>query len=253
MAFITGVPTLSEIDLYQTSTQPVGPYYVGAYIQGVNGKGFRYALNGAATLVIGNLLQNSANDTTYTNMAVGTAAVAGDLSLQVTNGTATITSTQFEGGSLGVYTAGTAAIGEEYTIVGVTGTLTTGGALNVFTDRPLRTAFTTSAKVTMRRSPWSGVIQAPASTQTGIPVGVALTTAAASSATVPVYTWVQTHGIASVLSDGSTFAIGSEVGTPSGTAGAVTVYAAGTTHAKVGSAINAAAASSAIPVFLQID
>src|ERR1700755_3379978 len=109
---------------------------------------------------MGNLRQESVEDTTYENMAVGTAAAAGDAYLQVTNGTATITSAQFVGGSLSVYTAGTVAIGDEYTITAITGTLTTGGALKVYTDRPLRSAFTTSAKVVMKRSPWSGVIQA---------------------------------------------------------------------------------------------
>lgn len=249
MAFITGLPTISEIDLYSVqSTNTTGAYGIGTLIYGVNGKGFRYALVGASNLVMGNLLQTSAEDTTYENMAIGTAAAVGDLFLQVTNGTSTITSTQFEGGSISVYTAGTVAIGDEYTIVGVNGTLTTGGALNVFLDRPVRTAFTTSAKVNMKRNPWSGVIQFPATTPTGIPVGVALTAATAAN-----YTWVQTHGIGAVLSDGSTFAVGSEVGTPSGTAGAVTVYAAGTTHARVGSVQQAAASAHAISVFLQID
>jgi hypothetical protein len=248
MAFITGPRHIADIDLYATSTTIPGGFSVGDYVVGSNGKGFRLALVGGSALVMGNLLQAAAQDTSYENMAVGTAGAAGDTTLQVTNGTATITNEQFLGGSLSIYTAGTIAIGDEYTILGVTGTLTTGGALTVYLDRPLRAAVTTSAKVNMKRNPWSGVIQAPASTQTSIPVGVALT--AAASAT---YTWVQTHGPAAVLSDGSTFAVGSEVGTPSGTAGAVTVYAAGTTHARVGSALQAAASAHAISVFLQID
>jgi len=235
-------------DLYSSSSINPGWGSVGQLNYGVNGKAFRYALTGASALVAGNLLQNSADDTTYTNMAVGTAAVAGQDYLQITNGTATITSQQFEGGSISVYTAGTVAVGDEYTITGVTGTLTTGGALTVTLDRPLRYAFTTSAKVTMIRNPWSGVIQAPATTQTGIPVGVAQFAIPATS-----YGWVQTAGVAAALSDGSTFAIGTDVGTPSGTAGCVTVYAAGTTHARVGIAMKVAASAHAIPVLLQID
>ena len=54
-----------------------------------------------------------------------------------------------------------------------TGTLTTGGALKVYVDKPLRYAFTTSATVTMKRPISSGVIQFPATTPTGIAVGVA--------------------------------------------------------------------------------
>ncbi len=240
MAIFTGQTVITGTDLYTATETPGANMLVGQQaFDADGGKIFRYSLVGASTLVMGNLLQESAQDTTYENMAVGTAAAAGDAYIQVTNGTATITNAQFVGGSISVYTAGTVAIGDEYTITAITGTLT---------DRPLRAAFTTSAKVVMKRSPWSGVIQAPATTQTGMAVGVAMT-----AATALYYTWVQTHGVASVLSDGSTFAVASEVGTPSGTAGAVTVYAAGTTHMKVGVAREAAASAHAINVFLQID
>lgn len=248
MAQLSQNPGLSNIDLYTSTTTVPGPRLVGQLIWGQNGKAFRYSLVGGSALVKGNLLQAAAEDTTYENMAIGTAAAVGDSFLQVTNGTATITDAQFAGGSIGVYTAGTVAIGDEYTITGVTGTLTTGGALNVFTDRNVRYAYTTSAKVNMKRSPWSGVIQAPATTQTDMAVGVAVYEIPASA-----YGWVQTHGICTVLSDGSTFAVGSDVGTPSGTAGCVTVFAAGTTHQRVGVVRQAAASAHGICIFLQID
>lgn len=248
MAYISGVPTISEIDLYTSQATQPGPFSVGQMLATPTGKIVRYALVGGSNLVMGNLLQNAAQDTTYENMTVGTAGAVGDISLQITNGTSTITSQQFEGGSLSIYTAGTIAIGDEYTITGVTGTLTTGGALTVYLDRPLRAVVTTSAKVNMKRSPWSGVIQFPATTQTGIPVGVAL-----NATTTAQYGFVQSHGVCAVLSDGSTFAVGSDLGTPSGTAGAVTVYAAGTTHCRVGYANMAAASAHAISAFLQID
>jgi hypothetical protein len=248
MAMLTGQGVISDVDIYASYTNKPSGYNVGDLRWASNGKAYRLALVGGSALVMGNLLQSAAEDTTYTNMAVGTAGAVGDTYLQITNGTATITSQQFEGGTINVYTAGTVAVGDEYTITAVTGTLTTGGALNVYLDRPLRNAFTTSAKVNMKRSPWSGVIQFPASTQTGIPVGVAPYAAPAES-----YTWVQTHGVTSVLSDGSTFAVGSNVGSVSGTAGAVTVYDAATTLACVGVAMQIAASGKGITVFLQID
>lgn len=249
MANITGIGTIGAPDLYATSTTPGEGLMVGQIAwDGKTGKAFRYSLVGASALVKGNLLQEAAEDTTYENMAIGTAGAVGDSFLQVTNGTATITSAQFFGGSISSYTAGTVAVGDEYTVTGVTGTLTTGGALNVYLDRPLRYAYTTSAKVNMKRSAWSGVIQAPASTQTGQAVGVAIYEVAAAG-----YGWVQTHGPAAVLSDGSTFAVGSNVGTPSGTAGCVTVFAAGTTHQMVGVSRQAAASAHVISIFLQID
>ena len=248
MAHLTGPDFLTAVDLYtSTATVPLGRT-VGDVGYAANGKLFRFAKAGAVALVKGNLLQAAAQDTTYENMAIGTAGAVGDMYLQVTNGTATITSEQFAGGTINVYTAGTVAIGDEYTIKRITGTLTTGGALKVYLDRPLRYAYTTSAKVNMKRSPWSGVIQAPATTQTEMAVGVAVYEIPANE-----YGWVQTHGVCSVLSDGSTFAVGSDVGTPSGTAGCVTVFAAGTTHQRVGVVRQAAASAHCITAFLQID
>lgn len=239
---------LAGVDLYTSTASPGANMTIGQLVWDMNsGKAFRYTLAGEL-LVVGNLLQESVEATTYENMAVGTPGAAGDSFIQVTNGTSTITEAQFKGGTINVYTAGTVAVGDEYTITGISGTMTTGGALKVYVDRPLRAAFTTSAKVNMKQSPWSKVIQMPATTPTGMPVGVAIYPIASGE-----YGWVQTHGICSVLSDGSTFAVGSEVGTPSGTAGCITVYAAATTKAPLGMARQAAASTHCITVFLRID
>ena len=249
MAYLTGLAHISELDLYSSTATPGAGIYPGQIAwDDKTGKAFRYVLAGGASLVVGNLLQSSVTDTTYSNMTVAAAAAAGATVLSITNGTATITNEQFVGGSLSVYTAGTIGVADEYTILAVTGTLTTGGNLQVTIDRPLRAAMTTSATVNMRRSPFSGVIQFPASTQTGVPVGVAIYPILLNQ-----YGWIQTHGQCAVLSDGSTFAVGSNVGSVSGTAGAVTVYDAATTLAAVGTAMQVAAAGKGISVFLQID
>lgn len=249
MATISGVSLLSPMDLYTSSASPGEGLSIGQIAwDGKTGKAFRYTLAGASNLVIGNLLQEAATDTQFENMAVGTAGAVGDTVLQITNGTTTVTSAQFVGGTINVYTAGGVAVGDEYTITGVTGTLTSGGAMYVSLDRPLRYAYTTSAKVNMKRSPWSGVIQAPATTPTGMACGVAIYPITAAQ-----YGWVQTHGIVSVLSDGSTFAVGSGVGTVSGTAGCVTVATVGTTKQIVGVSRQAAASTKCITAFLMID
>ena len=250
MAFITGAPTIGQLDLYQSSTTAIGGFEVGQLVAGKAGRFYRLALVGGSptALVMGNALQSSVIGTSYSNMAVGTAGVAGDTFLQVTNGSATITSQQFEGGSLSVYTAGTVAVADEYTILGVTGTLTSAGALTVQLDRPLRSAFTTSATVNMRRSPWSGVIQAPATTLTGTPAGFAMFATPASTA---VYCFVQTHGTGAVLSDGSSILVGSEIALPSGTAGAVILSSAGLAH--VGYAMQAAASAKGIAAHILVD
>lgn len=245
MASLTGTPIASSQDLYVSSTQNPGAFSMGHRAYGENGKQFNRVLVGASALVKGNLLQASAQDTSYENMAIGTAGAVGDMFLQVTNGTATITSAQFQGGSISTYTAGTIAIGDEYTIVDVTGTLTTGGALQVWLDKPLRAAVTTSAKVNMKRSPYSGVIQFPVTTQTEAPVGVAIYEAAAAT-----YAWIQSFGPGVALSDNSTFAVGSMLSPSLATAGAVGVNVAGTTHGTVGWARQAAASAHGIAVML---
>ncbi len=243
---------LSFVDLYSSTTDIIGAEMVGTKVNGLNGKEFALALNGASALVAGNLLQSSVEDTQFENMAVGTAGSVGDQFIQVTNGTTTVIPYYFKGGSISVYTAGTVAIGDEYTIMDVVGTLTTGGAMKVIVDRPLRYAFTTSAKVVMKQNLYNGVIQFPATTPTGVPVGVAIFAIPLGSSTVQSAGYIQTKGMCSVLSDGSTFAVGSAVGTPSGTAGCVTVYAAATTKTAVGDALEAAASAHAIAINLRL-
>lgn len=248
MASLSAPRFITSNDLYTSAANREEGFEIGAMAYGPHGKIFRYVLAGGSSLVVGNLLQSSADDTQFNDMAVPTAIAAGtsqDTGVVITNGTTTVTAGQFIGGQLGLSV--TPGLGEEYTILDH-GTATNGTAWTLYLDRAIRTAWTTSTKATIKRSPWSGVIQAPATTQTGIPVGASI-----FAITNAQYGWVQSHGLCHLLSDGSTFAIGSEVGTPSGTAGCVTVYAAGTTHAKVGSALRAAATGKTIPVMLQID
>lgn len=252
MAKVTGIGLVSGIDLYTTDTIPT--HQIGQLVwDGNAGKAFRYALIGGTALVMGNLLQEAAQDTQFENMAVGTAGVAGDSYIQVTNGTTTIVPALFKGGSVLTYTAGTVAVGDEYTVNDITGTLTSGGALQVYIDRPLSAAYTTSAKVVLKRSPWGGVIQMPQTTQTGMPVGLAVVANAATSGTTYQYGWVQTHGPAAALSDNSTYAVGSQLSPSLAVAGAVGVNVAGTTHGIIGWAREAAASAHAISIFLQID
>lgn len=243
---------ITNLDLFQSGTDTLGAEQIGQRVPGLSGKEFALALVGGSALVAGNLLQSAAQDTQFENMVVGTAAVAGATSIQVTNGTTTIVPYYFNGGSISIYTAGTDAIGDEYTIMGISGTLTSGGALTVYVDRPLRYAITTSATVDMTKNLYNQVIQMPATTPTGVPVGVAIFAGATGSSTVQSSCFVQTKGMCSVLSDGSTFAVGSAVGTPSATAGAVTVYAAASTKTIVGDALQSAASAHAIQVNLKL-
>src|ERR1035437_3341231 len=239
---------LATIDLYSSTTTQPGPYMVGQLAWDVNGKAFRFVLNGATAMTVGQMQQSPASVTTYTAMAVGTAGVKGDAFIQVTNGTSTITSQQFEGGSISVYTAGTIAVADEYTIVSVTGTLTTGGALKVFLDRPLRAAVTTSATVNMMPSPYAGVVATPLTTKTGIVVGVAVYEIPANA-----YGWIQTHGVAAVIADGSAIVLGGQIGAANTVTGSVSLATGGVGMATIGQALATGASGSGITAFLTID
>ncbi len=239
---------LATIDLYSGSSTQPGPYLVGQIAWDVNGKAFRYCLNGASALVKGNLVQSPVSlGSTYQNMVVGTAGKVGDAFIQVTNGTSTITSQQFEGGSISIYTAGTDLVGDEYTIIGVTGTLTTGGALKVYLDRPLRYAVTTSATVNMMPSPFSGVIVCP-TTLTGVPVGIAVYEIPASQ-----YGWIQTHGVAPYIADNSAVVVGAMLGAAQSVAGSLTLATAGAGIAVVGMALSTGASGKGAVAVLALD
>jgi hypothetical protein len=217
MAFLSGGNFVQPLDLY-TSTADI-TQRVGAYQENGWGKGFRYVLVGASNLVIGNLLQGPAVDTQFTSMAVPTALTVGQTgAIVITNGSTVVTAGQFAGGSLSVYTAGTVAIGDEYTIVD-NGAGANAGAMNVYLDRPLRYAFTTAAKVNMRFNQYASVIQYPTS-PTGLAVGAAIYPLTAAQ-----YGWIQSKGDGAVLA-GDTSAAGSALMPSTGTAGSTVAQVA---------------------------
>ena len=104
----------------------------------------------------------------------------------------------------------------------------------------------TSDFVSLIPNPYSAVIQNP-TTATGTPIGVALTAASAS-----YYCWVQTRGVASVLSDATVAVQGAQVAPSTTTAGAITNLGTTTGYA-VGSAIVAPVSARANPIFLTLE
>lgn len=242
MATVTGTGTITPVDLYTSSAIPDSSYELGQLVFGKNGKAFRYALFGE-TGVVGDIYQSSAVDTQFDDMAT-TAQAAGLTKVTVTNGTTAVTAGQFRGGTATISV--TPGLGEEYTIVDHS-TATNGATLTLYLDRPLRTAWTASTKVTLRRSPYSGIVKCP-TTLTGTVVGVGIYPVASGE-----YGWIQVQGVAGVLSDNSTGAVGSDVGVPGATAGSVGVNVAGTGKSNtVGRAMRALSSGKVIPVSLMI-
>jgi len=247
MAQITGTGVISNANLYSSSTQPDYHYELGQLLYGKHGKAFRYVRAGEL-LVVGDVYQGPVIDTQFNNMAVTASAIAtggAEQTVNITNGTTTVAAGDFNGGTVCVRV--TPDVGNEYTITGHT-TGGSGAALVFTLDRPLATAWTTSTKVTLRRSPWSGVVKA-ATTLTATVAGVAIYPVASGE-----YGWLQTKGVAAVYSDSSTFAAGSDVGVPGATAGYVGVNVAGTGKCNtVGRAMQANDSGVPVPVELCID
>lgn len=242
MANVTGTPFIGSVDLYSSNTTPDSHFELGQLVFGKNGKAFRYCLAGA-TLVVGNLVQGPAIDTQFDALAVLVGA-AGATSLTCTNGTTAVTAGQFRGGNIVVNV--TPNLAEEYTIVDHS-TAISGAVLTLQLDRPIRTAMTTSTRLVMRRSPWSGVLQSIATTITASIAGAVIYPIASGE-----YGWLQTKGVAGVLADSSSILVGSAVsGGSTATAGACCLNTAG--FPVIGYAMQAANSGKPIPVFLTID
>jgi len=235
---------IAGTDLYTSVTDVPSGEQIGSIEEGVNGKAFAYALAGASNLVVGNLLQAPAISTQFDDMVVPAAVAAGTgpgVPITVTNGTVTVNTNDFVGGTAVV------SNGEEYTILSTgSSAVTSGNPLPLYFDRPIRTAWTTSTTVTLRQNPYHSVIQMP-TTPTGPSVGVAI-----YAIPLATYGYVQVRGVAGVLSDNTTGAIGSDASNSTATAGAVGVAVTGTTRSLIGTFLRAAASAKEVPVWLKI-
>jgi hypothetical protein len=191
MSQIAGALTLGE-DLYEDSA--VQMHKLGQLGIDQWGNRYRYVKAGGTALVVGNLLQEPAEDTQFVSMTPYAAAAIGATEVQVTNGTTTVTAGMFDGGFLTVSV--TPGLGQMFRIVSHT-TGVSGATITYTLDRPLKVALTTAAsKVSVRKNPYNGVIQSPVTTMTGGPVGVAIVALTAS-----YYGWIGTGGDFPVLFD----------------------------------------------------
>lgn len=216
-----GVPVIYGIKPHETETVP--SHELGAI--GIDGTGrqYRYARAGDTALVVGNLLQNAAEDTNDQNLAFSAAAV-GSTTVTTTT-TVTVTANQYANGYLVVSV--TPDLGRTYRIK--SHPAATAATVTFTLYDPIVTAWTTATRADCVANLYEGVIQNP-TTATGAPVGVAVAAIAASS-----YGWIGTKGVFSVLSDAAT-TVGAAVAASNGTAGAVEDVAS-TTQAPIGVAV----------------
>src|SRR6188768_3153744 len=187
---VTGGQVLSE------STTPL--YTPGTEAWTRDGGRYRYVKAGAAPLVAAQAIQSSAQVVAHTGLvavAFGTPAAfpsAGTTTIVVTNGATPVTAGQYAGG-YAILSAGT---GSPTRHVINTNNAAAGAAaltITLATDDPLLITLTTTTRVSLQASPYVGVIQSPATTLTGAPVGVAVFPISANS-----YGWLQVSGVGAV-------------------------------------------------------
>lgn len=180
-----------------------------------DGRVFRYCLAGASDLVVGNVIQASAQDTAHQQLTPSAAAV-GAVQIVAALGASAAAANLYAGGWAIIDT--TPGLGYAYPISGHAAVASSGTiTLNLDRDSSVQVALTTSSRVSLQRNPYAGVIQSPVTTLTGAVVGVCVYPITAAQ-----YGWIQAHGPAAVLVAG-TPGVGLAVVVPGTAAGCVVV------------------------------
>lgn len=227
-----------EVNTIATSQRyPLGVIGVTA-----DGRSYRYSQAGSSDLTIGKLTVAQAKVANHTNLAVFAAAAVGDKVVTVTLGGTAATQDQYKNGYLVVIDV--AGVGQHARIAGNTAQTSTTGQVTVYLEDALTVALTTSSKASLVFNPWSGL--ATATTTTAVVTGVPQYTLTANN-----FGWIQTGGMASVLSDGviakATGAIQS-----GSVAGAATTEATSTVTQRIGLAPEATVDTKYYPIYLNV-
>lgn len=244
MPTFTSSPTAYGQELFTARTSAQGPIFKpGTLAETADGRKFRYAQNGATLLVAGDVLQAPAQVANHQNLTPS-AAAAGATSITLTLGATAAAENLYADGWAIIDT--TPGLGYAYQIVGHAA-ISSAGAGTIYLDpaSPIQVALTTSSRVTLVSNPYKGVIQAPVTTLTGIPVGVCVFPLAASE-----WGWIQTGGVAPTQIDG-TPAVGQAVSVPSTAAGAATINSG--TLPILGHVMVTGVDGRVYPVFLTLD
>jgi hypothetical protein len=171
-------------------------YEIGTRLVLPDGRAYRYAQAGAAALAAGELQSSAAfggSSATVQADLTAVAAAIGDTTVSFTTATDATTLNQYAGGYLAVSDGG-ASIGQGELYKIVSNEAGAAGALLFVIDRPLTTAWTTSTRISIMADPYTLVVQSPATTAIGMPVGV-------PTVAVPInnFCWIQTWGMACCL------------------------------------------------------
>ena len=222
-----------------TSTDTSLASMVGQRFNSADYREFVLVQNGGSAIASGLLVQGPASiGADHTGLAVVGLAVSnpiGATSITVTLGGTAVTANQYAGG-FAVVSAGT-GIGQTLRIKShPAAALSTNVVLTL--EDPLSVALvSTDSKVSLTLNPYGskngadvtthGVIVSPSAGSSGPTIGVTISPLPASTATVPVYGYLQCRGAVACLNDSVT-AIGKDVMPSSSVDGAVVTYLVGT-------------------------
>lgn len=216
MHFSQNPIAIGQADLVSSATQA---HYPGQEAVTPDGRRFRYALAGAVDLVAGNWIQSPAWETLH-GALVPSAAAIGATSITVTLGNAAAAANRYAQG-LAIISLDP-GLGYSYPISGHPAA-DASASLTVSLDasHPIQVALTATSDVDLIANPYRGVIQGPATTMTGVCVGVATYILTADQ-----WGWLCVGGHCGALIE-DTPALGVQVAVPSDTAGQL-VVASGT-------------------------
>ena len=186
-------PDGEQFNTYAPPTGQSTRWPFGTKLVAQDGREFRFASAGASTLVIGDLLTaaaNVANDVGRTGIVAAAASRAPTLTL----GGATTANLYAEGfWNTSVSPGGGESRKIDNHLAG-----TTAVVFNFAPGHAIGTAVTTTSRIDLIRNPYKDVIQAPVTTTTASSVGVAV-----SAPTTTQNCWIQTAGLACVLTSGT--------------------------------------------------
>lgn len=188
------------------------------------GRVYRYVRAGAVDLIAGNVIQSPAVVAGALTLAVNTTSNGtniGSLSFAVT--CASSIAANFYADGFAVIATG-AGQGVGPYVINNHAAVSTGatGVFNLYTEDALVVAITTTSKISLLQNKYNSVVQMPASTATGVIVGVATYVIPATACG-----WIQTWGTCSVLGADTT-AVGAWVYGPATACGQASGFTAAT-------------------------
>lgn len=210
MSKLSGIVMASAAKLFSSSAER--EHDLGSVAFDVEGNRYRYAKAGAVALVTGTLLQAPAQIANHQDLAPA-ATAAGAVQVTVTLGATALTANYYAGG-YAIVTV-TPGVGYRYRILShPAADASAAVVLTLEADNAIVVALTTSSRIDLVPSPYSGVVINP-TTATSSPIGVAVYPIA-----IGEFGWIQDGGVAAVLADGAV-TVGTNVIASNGTAGAI--------------------------------